>query len=599
MKYRNLTILMLLALLLASSIPLTAQDDPSCEDGIMIAHDLGETCVPNTVERVVTIEHSMTETVVTLGVQPVGVTDLALYNDLVQVPAEGAVDVGSRQEPNLEAIAGLDPDLIVAASWRISDVYEELSAIAPTITFEGSTDLATLEDYFTTVATALGREAEAQQILADTHQHFDEAAEIIANAEIDPRFVLSLSWYADNLATFRLYTDNTFPVEILEQLGLENTWDGAPNPNGFDVVGIESLGDITDTNFLYITDAESAPFYAESPLWNSLPVVQAETAYRLSDSLWLYGGPISAQRFVDAVLDALGLASGYPMTIEHEVGTTTIEAVPERIVVLEYSFADHLGTLGIAPVGYAVDAPPEYIYAYTADVGAVDVGTRAEPSLEAILELAPDLIIADLRRHEAIYDQLSLIAPTVVFNSLRGSYEDQLEQFSTIAEIMGKEDEATAILASYEEDFEAALATTDTTAGEFVIGVLHSGGFTAHSDESFMGSFLESLGRTNALQPEGGETQYLLDMEGFAVVNPSTIVILCSPEDQPYLDDMTASPLWQAFDAVTNNRVYTFDRNLWSKGRGVTAYVMILADAVDSGLLANTESQSAVCGGEG
>ena len=65
MKYRNLTILMLLALLLASIIPLTAQDDASCEDGIMIAHDLGETCVPNNVERVVTIEHSMTETVVT------------------------------------------------------------------------------------------------------------------------------------------------------------------------------------------------------------------------------------------------------------------------------------------------------------------------------------------------------------------------------------------------------------------------------------------------------------------------------------------------------------------------------------------------------
>lgn len=287
----------------------------------------------------------------------------------------------------------------------------------------------------------------------------------------------------------------------------------------------------------------------------------------------------------------------FPMTIEHEVGETTIEAVPERIVVLEYSFADHLGTLGIAPVGFAVDAPPDYIYEYTSDVGAVEVGTRAEPNLEAILELNPDLIIGDLRRHEGIYDQLSLIAPTVIFNSLRGSYEDQLEQFSIIATILDKEEAAANILASYQEHFDATRATTNADAGEFVVGVLHSGGFTAHSNQSFMGSFLESLGRTNALEPQQEETQYLLDMEGFAAVNPGTIVILCNPADQQYFDDMADSPLWQAFDAVTNNRVYVFDRNLWSKGRGVTAYEKILADSVNSGLLADTESQSTVCGG--
>lgn len=141
-------------------------------------------------------------------------------------------------------------------------------------------------------------------------------------------------------------------------------------------------------------------------------------------------------------------SESFPIEIQHELGTTTIEAVPERIVVLEYSFADHLGTLGVAPVGFAVDAPPEYIYDYTADVGAIEVGTRAEPNLEAILELNPDFIIGDLRRHEEIYDQLSLIAPTVIFNSLRGSYEDQLEQFSVIAQILGKTDEANEILAN-------------------------------------------------------------------------------------------------------------------------------------------------------
>jgi len=282
--------------------------------------------------------------------------------------------------------------------------------------------------------------------------------------------------------------------------------------------------------------------------------------------------------------------------IAHELGTTTIEGVPERIVVLEYSFADNLGTLGVAPVGYAVDSMPDYLLPYTAEVGAEEVGTRAEPSLEAIAALDPDLIIADVHRHTEIYDHLSQIAPTVIFNSLRGSYQDQLDTFAAIAQIVGQEEEAAALLRAHEEAFAATASEANPDAGEFIIGVLWSGGFTAHSDESFMGSFVESLGRTNALSPQNDETQYLLELEGLATINPSSVVILCSPDDQAVLDELQAEPVWQASDAAQNNHIYIFNRNLWSKGRGLMAFEEILQDAIDSGLLAETESgNSAVC----
>ncbi|MEM7125977.1 MAG: ABC transporter substrate-binding protein [Chloroflexota bacterium] len=291
--------------------------------------------------------------------------------------------------------------------------------------------------------------------------------------------------------------------------------------------------------------------------------------------------PMSEEAAVDAVAS---------QEITHETGTTTIEGVPERIVVLEYSFADNLGTLSVAPVGYAVDSMPDYLLPFTAEVGAEEVGTRAEPSLETIAALSPDLIIGDSRRHTEIYDKLSEIAPTVIFNSLRGSYQDQLDTFQLIAQILDKEAEAADLLSTYEETFAATVGETNPDAGEFVIGVLWSGGYTAHSNESFMGSFMESLGRTNALSPQDGETQYVLELEGLASINPSTIVILCAPSDQAVFDELQAQPVWQSIDAAQNNQVYLFDRNLWSKGRGVMAYEAILQDAVDSGLLAETES---------
>lgn len=276
--------------------------------------------------------------------------------------------------------------------------------------------------------------------------------------------------------------------------------------------------------------------------------------------------------------------------ITHELGTTIIEGVPERIVVLEYSFADNLGTLGVAPAGYAVDSMPDYLLPYTADVGAAEVGTRAEPSLEAIAALGPDLIIGDSHRHTEIYDTLSEIAPTVIFNSLRGSYQDQLNTFAAIAQILDQEEDAAALLQDHEDAFAATAAESNADAGDFIIGVLWSGGYTAHSNESFMGSFVENLGRTNALSPQDGETQYLLELEGLATLNPSTIVILCSPGDQAVMDELQAEPVWQSLDAAQNSHIYLFDRNLWSKGRGLMAFDAILNDALESGLLTETES---------
>src|SRR5690606_17594208 len=195
--------------------------------------------------------------------------------------------------------------------------------------------------------------------------------------------------------------------------------------------------------------------------------------------------------------------------IEHEMGTTCVAARPQRIVTLEYSYADHLARLGITPVGIAREANiPAYLEPYVGDVPGV--GTRAEPNLEAIVALQPDLIVADLRRHEAIYDQLSAIAPTLVFNSLRGSYEDQLEAFERLGEALGLTEEATRALEEHRAAFAEVQAAVVPDAPTTLIGVLSPGLFTAHSSRSFMGSFLASLGVPAAVEPREGETQFSL-----------------------------------------------------------------------------------------
>lgn len=301
--------LLFLAIVLMVLIPSFTLAQHCAEDFKPIEHVFGVSCVPNDVQRVVTLENSMTEAVITLGVEPIGVADTELFRSLVRLPlSEDVVDVGSRREPNLERIAELQPDLIIGASWRMNSNYDELNAIAPTLAFLGSESIDVMADFLTKIAVALDQETEAETQLAAMEVRFSEAAEIIAASDISEDVIMSQTWFDNDLATFRIFTDNAMPMEILERIGFTNSWEIDFEADGFSVVGIEALGDIAeDVNFIYLTDPESAPFYAESPLWNSLPFVASERAYRLNDDLWLFGGPLSAQRFVDAVLTSLEL----------------------------------------------------------------------------------------------------------------------------------------------------------------------------------------------------------------------------------------------------------------------------------------------------
>lgn len=268
------------------------------------------------------------------------------------------------------------------------------------------------------------------------------------------------------------------------------------------------------------------------------------------------------------------------------MGTLTLSQPPQRVIGLEFSFTDTLIRLGVTPVGVARDANPLPLLDELT-VGIPSVGTRAQPNLEAIVSLQPDLIIADLSRHAGIYNQLSLIAPTIVFNSLTGSYEDILEQFQIIGDLLGKSEEAARLLEEHRTAFEQARAATSPDAGGFLAAVAHPTGFTVHSSESFSGSLLQRLGRTNIVSPLNGETQFLMSLEGLAALDPPAIVIFRYLHEVTPVDEWATTAVWASLQAVRNNRVYVFDRDNWTRARGLIASQAALEEAIASGLLAD------------
>jgi iron complex transport system substrate-binding protein len=266
----------------------------------------------------VALEWTYVEDLLALGVQPVGVADIAGYGSWVQIPAalDGAVaDVGTRQEPSLEQIAALQPDLILVPAFRAGANLPQLQAIAPTIAFDPYPTEGPLTQYdemiqtFTTIARAVGREAEGAAVLEGMERTFAAQAERIAGAgAAGAPFVLAQAYSSAAAAEVRLFTENALATQIVERLGLENAWqDAAFQQYGFSTVSVEALPQLGEAHCFYVVQDDDDVFAADAvrPLWESLPFVLAGNAYPLGGDTWLFGGPLSAELLATMVADAM------------------------------------------------------------------------------------------------------------------------------------------------------------------------------------------------------------------------------------------------------------------------------------------------------
>jgi iron complex transport system substrate-binding protein len=284
--------------------------------GQTVKHALGETCVVGTPKRVVTLEWTYTEFVLALGMQPVGVADIKNYNEWVHIPpklAAGVVDVGTRQQPTLEIISQLKPDLIIAPSFRSAQIYQRLSSIAPTIALnpyptDGSSHLEEMRNSFTLVGQLLGRSREATRVLQQMDTAFARAKlQLEQTRRRGETFILAQAFTSNNVGTVRLFTRNSQAGEIFERIGLRNAWPAGSQQFGFSTVSLEGLVALSTTNFFYVVQPDDVVFSAPSvaPLWNNLSFVKAGRAYPLGARTWLFGGPLSAQTLVEAILKAM------------------------------------------------------------------------------------------------------------------------------------------------------------------------------------------------------------------------------------------------------------------------------------------------------
>ncbi|ONI87427.1 Fe3+-citrate ABC transporter substrate-binding protein [Actinosynnema sp. ALI-1.44] len=273
----------------------------------------GQVSLPKPATKVVVLEWAYTEELVALGVTPVGNADNEGYKKWITAPGsalpDGVADLGQRQEPSLERIKTLAPDLIVGEEKTIAVNYDQLKAIAPVVSFDYPVkpQFETMKKNFAQLAKAVGKDDKGKEVLGRIDA---KAAEVKSKVKPDTAYAFAQAYSVNGTPTIRMFTGDTFVVQVLALTGLRNTWQGQPDAWGLTTVGVEGLTQVpADASLIYVAQNDDNPFtgaLAGNPVWQNLAFVKQKKLFPIDPGTWTFGGPLSAVQVLDGVGKALG-----------------------------------------------------------------------------------------------------------------------------------------------------------------------------------------------------------------------------------------------------------------------------------------------------
>lgn len=283
-------------------------------DGVFprtVVHYQGETTINAAPTKVVVISTGQADAMLSLGMCPIGSTTASgaegpvsqylkdAYPDQVSA-IEAITKVGSRNEPDIEAIGALKPDLIltnIAGKDDADTLYKNFSAIAPTVVMRGTgqfwkTDLLLLAD-------ALGKREAAQSLLDTLKKEATEAGSALSSAG-------TISLLRRNSDKLRIFGPISFAGSVVADMGLQRP-DTQQFTDGVSKELSSETLDQADGDWLFygIQGGKDEELTGQA-LWGSLKAVSAGHAVKVDDDpFFLNAGPTAARVVRDQIVKAV------------------------------------------------------------------------------------------------------------------------------------------------------------------------------------------------------------------------------------------------------------------------------------------------------
>jgi iron complex transport system substrate-binding protein len=250
--------------------------------------------------RIVSLSPTATESLFAIGAgdQIVAVDDQSNY------PAEAPVTKLSGYTPNLEAIAGYDPDLVIAA-FDPGELVRGLRRLEIPVLLQAAAK--NLDDAYAQIEAlgiATGNEARARAVVADMRARIAKAVGSVPSTS-------ALSVYHELGPDYFSATSETFIGSIYELLGLDNIADGvsgqAPDYPQLSAEYIVS----ENPELIVLSDTkccgQTPEKVAKRPGWSKIAAVRSGNVLPVDDDIASRWGPRTVD-FVELVADALGEA---------------------------------------------------------------------------------------------------------------------------------------------------------------------------------------------------------------------------------------------------------------------------------------------------
>lgn len=316
----------------ASAAPVSeecaADTTTTTTDPVSLTDGLGRTVeLDQPAQRVAILEWQQIEDALTLCVAPVAVSDAEGFGTWVSaetLPEEGVTDIGSREEPDLDALYAADPDLIIIDTFDPEDelltrLEERDVPVLATPGIDPEDPIGHMLDVFTMIGDATGRAERAEAVVTEFEDNLAAGKEKVADVDLETTdFLFFDGWVDGGNLTVRPYGEGALFTELGKELGLTPAWtdeindaygDGGVDPAyGLAQTDVEGLTGVGDANLFYAND-DGAGGYVEAlesnEIWQNLPAVQEGRAHSFPPRIWGAGGPRSTADAVDAYVDIM------------------------------------------------------------------------------------------------------------------------------------------------------------------------------------------------------------------------------------------------------------------------------------------------------
>lgn len=247
--------------------------------------------------------------------------------------------------------------------------------------------------------------------------------------------------------------------------------------------------------------------------------------------------------------EALTGETTYPLTITDDLGNeVTIEEEPKQVVSLSPANTETLFAVG---AGDKVVGRTDYCN-YPEEAKKIQsIGTYAEPNVELIVSLSPDVIFAEGSIDDSIRSQVEQAgAKVIVFNS---NDVDSVKNAITITgEVMNTNNTAKSVTDKITSDLKQ-LQEKIAANKEEVSAFIDLGSYYSAGKDSLLGNMLNDISVKNIAE-DSGEQWPQLSVEKIVEANPDVYISLyTSPKDLKKVSGLSD------LDCIKNDKIVYYE----------------------------------------